>query len=291
MLSLFRRPKAQLVIQVEDSPHYLGSTLNVCVTLTSEQGFSVRRGTIELLCRETYYVPYTGSPGSSAHTKENENVITLKGQFLIKEETEVGARDYHVRFPIPESAPPTVDGKLLNITWLVRASLDVKRARDLHQEQVVSVLTAPVYQDNNEIKEVSDSLFAQGTFAGCELFLSVSPSHASAGENIQVNIGVLALEALRNPKVRVELERWEAAGSKYADVTEDRSVVAEAISLSANERREWSLGLKVPSLLAPSKEGNRTRVVWKVKGILDLGRKGQSVVQQEIAVSSVKPQT
>ena len=100
----------------------------------------------------------------------------------------------------------------------------------------------------------------------------------------------MALEALGNTRVRVELERWEAAGSKYADVTEDRSVVAEAISLSANERREWSLGLKVPSLLAPSKEGNRTRVVWKVKGILDLGRKGQSVVQQEIAVSSVKPQ-
>jgi len=90
--------------------------------------------------------------------------------------------------------------------------------------------------------------------------------------------------------VRVELERWEAAGSRYTDVTEDSAAVTEAISMSANERREWNLGLRVPSLLAPSKEGRRTRVVWKVKGILDLGRKGQSVIQQEIPVSSAKPQ-
>ena len=290
MLSLFRKPKAQLAIHVEDGPHYPGSTLDVCVSLTSEQVFSVRRGTIELICRETYYAPYRGSPGSSGHTKENENVISLKGGFLINGETEVGPRDYYAQFPIPESAPPTVDGKLLNITWLVRASVEAKRARDLHQEQVVPVVTAPIYKDNKGIKEVSDSLFVQGAFAKCELSLSVSPSRASAGENIRVNIGVVALEALRNPKVRVELERWEAAGSKYADVTEDSSVVAEAISLSADERREWSLGLKVPSLLAPSKEGDRTRVVWKVKGILDLGRKGQSVVEQEIAVSSALPQ-
>ena len=52
MLSLIRRPKAQLAIHVENGPHYPGPTLGVRTTLTSEQIFSVRRGTIELICRE-----------------------------------------------------------------------------------------------------------------------------------------------------------------------------------------------------------------------------------------------
>ena len=54
MLSLFRRPGADLQIEVDKTVLQAGDELSARVTLVPKQDFDVRQGKVELICTETY---------------------------------------------------------------------------------------------------------------------------------------------------------------------------------------------------------------------------------------------
>ena len=64
MVSHFRRPKAILDIKVSSGPFYVGDTVDLEVSLASQESFHVRKGVVELVCTESYFGSSSGSAGT-----------------------------------------------------------------------------------------------------------------------------------------------------------------------------------------------------------------------------------
>ena len=82
----------------------------------------------------------------------------------------------------------------------------------------------------------------------------------------------------------MELECSEGAGTNGSETVEERVLLQEGASLSANEVQEWRFRLPVPEVLKPSLAISQTSVVWRVKGILARSRRADFQVEQVVQV-------
>ena len=81
MLSLFRRPEADLSIHVDKTELHLGEELEARVTLVPKSDFRVRHGMIELVCTETF-VQKTSSQYGTYYNRKTENRYSVGETFL-----------------------------------------------------------------------------------------------------------------------------------------------------------------------------------------------------------------
>ena len=66
MLSRFRRPAADFQVELSETTLQPGDELNVRVSLIPRDGFQVRRGSLEIVCTESY-VEYVSTMRAGRH--------------------------------------------------------------------------------------------------------------------------------------------------------------------------------------------------------------------------------
>ena len=81
MLSLFRRPGADLQIEVDKTVVQVGDDLSARVTLVPKQDFDVRQGKVELICTETY-VQMTSSQYGQHYHRRARTLSRKGGSFM-----------------------------------------------------------------------------------------------------------------------------------------------------------------------------------------------------------------
>ena len=147
MLSRFRQPAADFRVELSETTLQPGDELNVRVALIPRDGFQVRRGSLDLVCLETYEELIHHSRYGAQRHKATQVLSRDEKVFIDGTAVRRGLPYYaDVNVVVPPDALPTVRGAIMRsidvgITWTVTTSLDVAGARDFHDSQEITVVS------------------------------------------------------------------------------------------------------------------------------------------------------
>ena len=183
MLSLFRRPGADLQIEVDKTVVQMGDEVRARVTLVPKTDFGVRHGKVELICTETY-VQRTSSQYGQHYHRRARTLSREGGSFMEGGTVRAGLPYYgDVTLAVPAAALPTLTGVSVNkidpgISWAVIASLDVAKARDIQHSQEVTVCPPGRAGQTRHLRPA----FAESRHGQCVLTLELSSGDARSGD-------------------------------------------------------------------------------------------------------------
>ena len=283
MFSWFRKPKANMSVQISGSPFSLGSIIHARVSIDPLATIDIRKGTIQLVCRERFWKAEITTSGGNGTIKHTDSIYREVQTFLNGETIAPGSSHYEMDFPVPPNSHPTIQGELASITWSIEATLEAAGTRNLEWQQDVEVLTLSESGAGVNRKAGPDTA-VETTLDECSLTLSMPSAPFRAGDTIEGVFSCLASRAFDSSSVRVQIERRERAGDRGKTVVGDQVNLQEKFQTPAGETQQWSFRLSVPGNIVPTKSGGATQVAWRVKGIMDRGRKGDLSVESPIEV-------
>ena len=225
MLSLFRRPGADLQIDVDKTVVQVGDEVRARVTLVPKQDVDVRQGKVELICTETY-VQMTSSQYGQHYHRRARTLSREGGSFMEGGTVRAGLPYYgDVTLAVPADALPTLTGVSVNkidpgISWAVAASLDVAKSRDIQHSQEVTVVRPPGPGDSSP-----RPAFAESRHGQCVLTLELSSGDARSGDRLAGSLRAEMLQDVGVSEVRAELVRIEKFGKVQQDHTMDSAVL------------------------------------------------------------------
>ena len=284
MVSRFRRPRADLSIQVDRTELQPGEELEARVVLLPESDFRVRQGTIALVCTENY-VQKTSSQYGTHYSRQKQILFNMEESFLKDATVRNGVpHSTEVRLAVPADALPTLSGIKVShvepgITWEVTAFLDVAGARDIRCEQPVSVSGLPATHDVR-----SNPVVAQTKHEQCAMTLSVSSGNARSGDTLDGDLRAEILQDVTVEEIRVALVRSEKFGNEEKNLTVDEVTFERDVTLQSGRMREWRFRLDVGQVDVPSLKTEKSSVRWLVKAWLTRNMRRDLRIEQEIRV-------
>jgi hypothetical protein len=282
MLSRFRRPGADLRIQLDRAELRGGDELEARVDLLPKSSFHIRHGIVELICTETY-VQKTSSQYGTHYQKKTQTRASVEETFSDSGLLKSGVKySTGVRLLVPPDAPRTVKGTNVRsirpgVAWEVRASLDVVNARNLRESQEVTVLGPRSIDDAPPGSVVGEVGHRQ-----CNLTLAISSGYAHSGDKLDGTLSAEILHEVAATEVRVELVRVEKFGNDAQDHVVDQVTLEREVLLNADFTREWRFPLHVGHVVVPSLETEKSSVRWVVKGVLARAMRPDLRIEQEI---------
>ena len=284
MVSRFRRPRADLSIQVDRTELQPGEELEARVVLLPESDFRVRTGTIALVCTETY-VQKTSSQYGTHYSRKKQVLFNMEESFLNDATVRNGVpHSPDVRLAVPADALPTMTGIKVShvvpgISWEIQAFLDVAGARDIRSEQPVSVSALPAADDVRARPAVAQSKHEQ-----CAMTLTLSNGDACTGDTLDGDLRAEMLQEVTAEEVRVALVRSEKFGNEQKNQTVDEVTFERDASLRSGQLREWRFKLDVGQVGVPSLKTEKSSVRWLLKGWLTRNMRRDLRIEQEIRV-------
>ena len=284
MLSRFRRPDADLRVQVDKTELHAGGELEACVSLIPKADFHVRHGKAELICTETYVQRVSTQYGHQYH-KRTQTLSRVEETFTENGNLRKGVTySTDVRLVVPPDALPTVSGASVRsiqpgISWAVTASLDVANARDIQRSQEVTIVKPAALDDARPRPVVAESEHRQ-----CVLTLTLSSADARSGDAVEGSLRARMLQDVTASEFRVELVRVEKFGNEGQDHSVDSVTLEQEASLRSGRTREWRFRLDLGQVDVPSLKTEKSSVRWLVKGVLDRRMRSDLRVEQEIGV-------
>ena len=283
MFSWFRKPKANMSVQISGSPFSVGSIIHARVSVDPLATIDIHKGTIQLVCRELFWKAEITTSGGNATVKQTDFMHREVRTFLNGETLAPEPSHYEIDFPVPPNGQPTIQGELASVIWSVEATLEVAGSRNLEWQQDLEVLT--ISESGAGVnREAGPDTAVETTLDECSLTLTMPSAPVRAGDTIEGVFSCLASRAFDSSSVRVQIERRERAGDKGKTVVGDQVTLQEKFQASAGGTQEWPFRLSVPSSIVPTKSGGATQVAWRVKGIIDRGRKGDLSVESPVEV-------
>ena len=280
----FGRPKANLNMRLDRDALQPGDEVEARLELMPREDFHVRLGKVELVRVETCVQTVRHQYGVSYHKKTHATPVGEETFLEDRVIRRMGGHRTDVRFVLPPDALPSLRGSVVGkiqpgISWEVRASLDVTRARDMRQIAEVEVARPLPADDTPQCPVVAEAGHRQ-----CALTLDLSRSEARSGDSIDGSLRAEMLEDVDASEVRVELVRVEKFGNESQDHVIDKATFERGGALESGERREWRFTLDVGHVGAPSLETEHSSVKWLVKGTVDRRMRRDLRVEREIGV-------
>ncbi len=285
VFSFFRRPKADLSIELGRDVGIPGEEVLATVTLTASKDLEVRDATVYFECRERYWKNEYDTATKSVRPKEKSRNLFESSQRLM---TDAKVRSgipviEQVSFRLPDDAHRTVEGKVVRIDWRIRVGMDIPGARDLKAEQALVVEAARSRADTTA--EEPAPLFTDQQFDECRLRMETEKSVFAPGEPVAGSVLLDAQQDCSFDEIRVELIRSEEAGDQSAD---DRSQVVSLQKdpgVRAGLSQEWRFEVDLPETAVPSMAASDSTVVWKLKGVLARSKRRDYSVETQFTVS------
>ena len=268
-MRLFRGPKPEIVINVQNEPLYSGGTLKTEVTVTTNRRIRIRDGRIELICREAFYEEKT-SGRSSYLQKGTGTPFNHSQSFVSDSEFSSGQVVYYkTTFQIPEDAPPTIEGDTANVSWSLEVKLDIPNAADVsHVQELIIMMPARLSQQYRI--PYSQRLISTGaaTYEQCTLSLALDEEQVIGGK-LNGEFIAQCWQNIEAQEVRLELERSETAWDKTETYRAATQIILQEATLDQSAVYKWPLDISVPDSQTPSigtKGGSR--IEWKLKGVI-----------------------
>jgi hypothetical protein len=296
MFNFLKGGKVNLTVAI-DRPsgiYFPGETIHARISLDSEKELKFQEGRVALLYQEKYQYctvqHHTDSKGHH-HTETVYRWMTndqeVARQVLLGETIlpEGSARSFEFDAQIPASAPPTCPGNIIQVRWLVKATLDRKLSSDINTEVSLVVLVSPA-----------------GTQIPGQSGLSNEPDEARltlelpgmdwvAGDTIEGTLLVTPQKNFDATEVRVEVEQTEYVAYDRGNqkVTAVKLKLAGKTRLTSGETLRFPFNIQIPQPCSPSVSSNNWSVTWKLKGILARLLRKDTAVEEGIKVYTGRP--
>lgn len=271
MKHLFKR-RPEIKVHLQREPFYLGGLVGIEITVTTHRRIRIQEGRIELSCGETYYALHQTS---ASHVKFIQPSLIHTEAFLSESEILPGqVVSYKTTIPIPEDAPPTLEGKTVQASWTLKVHLTVPMERDVsHVKELV--IRMPI--DSNFRHENSQYVATPPSeYEQCALSLALDDVQVIGGK-LNGEFVAKCWQTIDVREVRVELERTETArlvawGKTVGDTTEKYRIATQVISRNAKldqSDHRWPLDLYVPNTQTPSISTKcGSRIHWRLRGVI-----------------------
>ena len=281
VFSRFERPYAGLRVETVESVLHPGGELEVDISLAPKEDFHVRRGTVELICTETYaaYISQQGNYYTRTQTPSRVSRAFMEDAAVRK------GVPYSTRTSLvaPQDALPTVSGARVGsvgpgISWELMTWLDVANRRDIRQSERIRVVRPRAVAPGRGHSVVTESE------QQCALTLTLPSVVAHSRDLIEGRLRAEALQDMNISEIRVELVRVEKFGDAERDFTVDKATLGQDMSLRRSRAREWQFGMNIGHVSAPSLNADNSSVRWLVKGVLARRMRFDARIEQEIWV-------
>lgn len=274
-----------------------GETINAKLTVQGVKDLKIQGGLITLVTREEYQHRYqdesTDSDGRTSTetvTRKETDERKLEQQQFLNETTIKGGTNqtFDFTFPLPPDALPTVDGgKILNLEWRVKATLDRKLRGDVETFQVLYVP-----------KPFSGTMGGAGEFgtsnspSDAQLSLRLSNREYAPGDTISGEFVMVGQKEFDVTEIRIELERFENVPEDQGNTFKDKQAVklAGSTKLKPGQNMVMPFQIKIPTGAPITCRTPHGSIRWTLRGVLARRMRGDTLVEQEILVSS-SPQT
>jgi sporulation-control protein spo0M len=285
MLSYLKMPRADVTLDVKGGPFHPGDIMNLAVSISSRDSFTLRSASVELKCIEVYWV-IVSQGKSTRQQKTKRNLFEFEEQLLGSTKLTPGMALYEsASFTLPADIPPTICGKTVNISWQLDVKLNAAKMRDIHEKREVAVLPIATGIPVTEGSGRSPAKKVTASSGDGELVLTIDSEYGTAGKTLHGSLEAAVKKDISFSGVRAELEVKESAGVKSSKTAADLVMLEEESSLAAGNHRQWSFDLKFPDSAPPSFAVSNSRVEWNVKGIIDKSMRTDFSVSCPIQVS------
>jgi len=285
--SFLFKPKAELEVSTTETC-LTGATLPVRVAVRLQEQVKLRQLRLELVGQETYYVEViTIDDKGRRETNTVQRVdtfakvshVVIEQPSLLTPGVEAGRE---VSLQVPFDAPPTCQGKVVDVRWRLRAILDIPGHPDRVREiplQVVRMAPAQVVGD----KDTNASLQAEKSYEDCALTLEV-PAAVAAHDVVRGRLLLKAKRPFQVRGIRVELALVENAGARQAFDVVARQSLSGPISLNITDSPTFSFSLPLPQGIAPSMVSPHSSLRWQVRAVLDRRLRGDFNIEQDVFI-------
>lgn len=286
--------KSKAELEVHTSETCLpGASLPVEIVVCLQEELKPRQVRLELVGQETYYEhqTYPGTKGRpETRTVRKVNTFASIPHVALEQPSLVPGVEAsrEVSIQIPFDAPPSCRGEVVDVRWILKATLDVPGRLDQVREVPLQVMrTAPI---NGRPDGAGKSLPAQKSFDDCTLELEV-PGLLSAKETVRGRLLVKALRAFQVRGIRVEVVRLEDAGAQNAENVTARQDLSGSLSLNPMESPSFAFSMPLPETVAPTMASPHSSLRWQVRAVLDRRLRTDFNVQQDVFIYNATEQS
>lgn len=306
-----------------DSPadYYLpGDAIRGTVTVSTEDELKINKISVALMSARSYrvlrYKDDYQMDGANP-TYETTHMVTEDADVrLVAQAGKVPAlttSSYEFHFTIPADASPTSEADIVNVYWVIAATVNIPWAYDLLQKQWLTVASAPpgkrlapgVFGEMNDPEDDGTSALmsplglsrrARGNAYGLKMRLRLPKLEFLEGETFDGSLLLELREGLECDGISVALVRSECALD--GNVPNYRRGTAQVVSLTpatafegGEATHEYPFSLTIPTGLGVSQSDSHGYVKWEVVGMFDraVSSRNNYEVSQEIEVYSVPP--
>lgn len=294
MLNFLKGANAQLNVVI-DRPMGLylpGETVRSTVTARADKDFKFQQGRVALLYAERYEYRKREYDNNENHwetrnyntTEEHEvrrEIILPEG--LLKASA---PQTWTFEWQIPPEIPPTYAGKILQIRWMVKATLDRKLMQDVNASADLSVPSVPPGK-----RTAAGEFGAANSPGDAEMFIGLPKEEWVEGETVQGRLIVRPQKEFDVTEVRVELQRVENVPEGEGNtnvVIVEKTRVSPGVKYQAGGAQEYPFTFRLPQTATPSIRSPHGTVAWLIKGILARRLRSDFEVREEISVFSAQ---
>lgn len=293
MFDFLKGGKATLAVTL-DRPNKIykpGETIHAVVNVQGVKDLKIQSAKIALVSREEYEYKYerttTDSDGSTSTEDETSTVTdeqkVWEQQFSGETTIKGGStQNFEFNIPIPANAMPTVDdGKILNLTWLVRTTLDRKLAGDVEDKQEIDVVAPPV-----AVPSGAGEFGVSNEPGEADMVLRLPKYTFALGETVSGELVIRPKKAFDATEIRVELVRREFVprdeGNEYRQ--DEKFKLAGGTKLVSGQEMTVPFQFKIPTARPITANTRHGTINWYLRGILSRRMRGDTMVEQQVLI-------
>jgi hypothetical protein len=273
-LDFLKGSVAKLEIMVDGNVFQPGDTIHGRVILQVEDNeVNVRGGRIAILCQEKYQVRHRthGRQGShNTYTWKTDTVgvfhKTLMDEMTLSPHFYQG---YDFDCQLPADALPSLDGKIVKVTWWVKATLDRPKAVDVNTEAGFMVYS-PIQGRITTPTEPALAALTGKHQEDVELILGLPRTDWELGESIEGELGITAHKDFKLTDIRLELVQSEyvAESSGNTHQMTVKAALAGSTAMTAGQSLSLPFKIEIPSEGLPTLNAPHSKVSWNLYGTL-----------------------
>jgi hypothetical protein len=286
---LFGGGEVDITVEVDrDGPYAPGEVVQASITLNAPKGAKcreVRAGLVRWHHYQTIDVSHDRDNNQRQSTvwRTDEDWLTREQVAKDRDLPSSYVETLNFEWQVPHDAPASCEGKIVQIRYLAKLTVDRAMAKDINQESVLGVVVPPAGRQTveGEYGSSSDQNLAQMrlTLPGLEFI---------EGDTVRGRLKIEPRQEADVREIRLELVRTEEVlrgdRKNVSRVVEQKLQLAPQTKLRVGEAQEYDFRVEIPANGCPNHETAATRLSWQIEATLDRQLRSDAHVTQEIYV-------
>ncbi|MBA3804647.1 MAG: hypothetical protein H0X14_02895 [Acidobacteria bacterium] len=284
-------PQISIQLDRPQGPYYPGDSVQVAITLQTQKAWRVRSVGAGLLFLErytelvqSYERDDQGARMMVTNPARREDSNWLYTQWLSGEGMIPAGfnKVFHFTWAIPSDAPPTYEGSISKLSWLVRVKADVPMEKDLQYDAVVPVIVPPSGEHN-----LQDSMTRPVNDASdMKISFWLPRVEFVEGETITGRLLIEPRKDIKARAVRLHLERQETVPGgdeeNKSTLAEPALQIASQMQLRSGVHVTLDFALTVPHKWRPNHRTSKSQSSNYLNVVIDVPWRGDYTGSQEI---------